>query len=98
MQFIQHELAAFAWVVIRAKNLIGKGRTGTFLLPEAVSKLILNGMELGEADDIVFNQNNSKQKDGAVGLLTENLVDRCHLYAHAVILALIPFKNPKLYY
>jgi inosine/xanthosine triphosphatase len=92
------EMAAFAWVVILSLDGgVGKGRTGTFFLPEAVAELVRQGKELGEADDIVFSQVNSKQDRGAVGLLTANVVDRTQLYAHAVILALIPFKNRPLY-
>ena len=92
------KMAAFAWVVILSLDGgVGKGRTGTFFLPEAVAELVREGKELGEADDIVFSQVNSKQDQGAVGLLTANVVDRTQLYAHAVILALIPFKNRPLY-
>jgi non-canonical (house-cleaning) NTP pyrophosphatase len=54
-------------------------------------------MELGHADDLVFNKSNSKQENGAVGILTENVIDRAEFYKQAVILALIPFKNPTLY-
>jgi non-canonical (house-cleaning) NTP pyrophosphatase len=49
------------------------------------------------ADDIVFSCSNSKQDNGAVGLLTDNVIDRAQLYEQAVILALIPFKNERLY-
>jgi inosine/xanthosine triphosphatase len=91
------EMAAFAWVVVRSKRLWGKGRTGTFYLPQAVAELVRQGKELGEADDIVFGRSNSKQENGAIGLLTGNVVDRAQLYEHAVILALAPFKNPHLY-
>ena len=93
----EKDLVAFAWVVIFNQDLIGKGRTGTFFLPDKVSRLIHQGMELGKADDIVFNRINSKQENGAVGLLTGNALDRVKLYEEAVILALIPFKNPDLY-
>ena len=97
IETIQHQLAAFAWVVIRTKKYISKSRTGTFILPAAISMIIHTGKELGEADDIVFRRKNTKQENGAVGLLTNNIIDRCNLYSHAVILALIPFKNPELY-
>lgn len=90
-------LSAYAWIVILSKELAGRSRTGTFFLPEAVASLIRGGKELGEADDIVFNETNSKQNNGAVGLLTTNIIDRIKLYEHAVILALIPFINPELY-
>jgi inosine/xanthosine triphosphatase len=92
------ELSAFAWVVVLAKDgREGKGRTGTFFLPPAVAELIYQGKELGEADDIVFAQSNSKQKNGAIGILTGDVIDRAALYEPAVIMALVPFKNPELY-
>jgi non-canonical (house-cleaning) NTP pyrophosphatase len=84
-------------VVVLSKDRVGKGRTGTFFLPEAVARLIRLGKELGEADDLVFNRLNSKQEDGAVGILTGNVVNRIQLYEHAVILALIPFKSESFY-
>lgn len=92
------EMEAFAWVVIRSKKGIGKAKTGTFLLPREIIQLIEEGKELGEADDIVFGHTNSKQKNGAVGILTDNAVDRTTLYAQAVMLALIPFRNPRHYF
>jgi inosine/xanthosine triphosphatase len=91
------EMAAFAWVVVLTPRLVGKGRTGAFFLPSRVADLIRQGKELGEADDMVFGRSNSKQDVGAVGLLTGNVVDRARLYEQAVILALVPFKNPELY-
>lgn len=91
------ELCAFAWIAILADDLTGIGRTGTFYLPPAVAELIRQGKELGEADDIVFKQNNSKQKNGAIGILTRDVIDRTQLYEQAVILALVAFKNPDLY-
>ena len=97
IQPIGLEMTAFAWIVARSRTTIGKGRTGTFFLPPAVVELVRHGAELGEADDIVFGRSNSKQDNGAVGLLTDNVIDRAQLYEHAMILALIPFKNEILY-
>lgn len=91
------ELTAFAWVVIQSDDRMGKSRTGTFILPNEVARHVRRGMELGDADDLVFGEDNSKQKNGAVGLLTGNAIDRTSFYTEAVILALIPFKNPHLY-
>jgi inosine/xanthosine triphosphatase len=91
------DLAAFAWIVILSANFTGKSRTGTFYLPPQVAKLIKQGKELGEADDIVFQQSNSKQANGAIGILTRDIIDRTALYKHAVILALVPFKNSELF-
>jgi inosine/xanthosine triphosphatase len=91
------EMAAFAWVVIQSSDQIGKGRTGSFYLPPQISNLVRAGKELGEADDIVFNRSNSKQENGAIGLLTGDLIDRTQLYEMAVLFALLPFRNPELY-
>lgn len=91
------EMAAFAWVVIVSENATGKSRTGSFFLPQKVTELIDAGKELGEADDIVFGHSNSKQNEGAVGILTQNCITRTTLYEEAVVLALIPFKNPEIY-
>ncbi len=94
---INGEMDAFAWVVVLDRQRMGKGRSGAFALPKKVADLVRQGVELGEADDRVFSRNNSKQKNGAVGLLTDDAIDRAGLYIPAVIFALIPFKNPDLY-
>lgn len=93
-----NEMEAFAWIVVKSKDgRMGRGRTAAFFLPPRVAELIREGKELGEADDIVFGKTNSKQDNGAVGLLTNNIIHRQHYYTHATVLALIPFKNRDLY-
>ena len=72
-------------------------RTASFRLPGRVRELVEQGLELGDADDLVFGKSNSKQQNGAVGLLTDNVETRTSLYEQAVVLALIPFKNSALY-
>ncbi len=91
-------LMAFAWIVVSDGTRYAKARTGSFYLPPEVARLIDEGLELGEADDRVFKQHNSKQKNGAVGLLTKNLITRETLYHQAMILALIPFQNASIYF
>jgi len=92
----QGALEAFAWVVVLSRERTGRSRTGTFVLPAEVARLVRQGVELGEADDRVFRRSNSKQGNGAVGILTRDVIDRTGYYEHAVILALVPFKNPDL--
>jgi len=92
------ELGAFAWAVVRAKDgTHGKGCTSMFFVPPAVATLVRGGMELGPADDQVFGKENNKQKSGVVGSLTGGVIERSGYNAEAVVLALIPFKNPNLY-
>lgn len=94
------ELWTFAWVVVlpaaQGVAASGKGRTGAFCLPREVAELVRQGVELGEADDRVFGRSNSKQSNGAVGLLTGDVIDRQSYYVHAVVLALVPFRNQEL--
>lgn len=90
-------LMAFAWMVISNGERIGKARTASFFLPPKVAELVHGGMELGHADDVVFAKSNSKQQNGAVGLLTNDVITRKLLYLPAVQMAFIPFLNPELY-
>lgn len=89
---------AFAWIyVIHRSGKSSKSKTGTFYLPPKVVALIQEGMELGHADDLVFQAQNSKQQGGSVGLLTQGLITREAYYQQAMVLALIPFLNESLY-
>ncbi|MEI6887281.1 MAG: inosine/xanthosine triphosphatase [bacterium] len=90
-------MLTFAWIYIKGDKLIGKGRSASFFLPEKVADVVKQGKELGDADDIVFGKSNSKQQNGAVGILTGDVITRTALYVPAVILALVPFKNVSLY-
>lgn len=97
IEIFENEMQAFAWIVIKSEDKVSKSRTSTFILPKKVTELIKKGNELGVANDIIFKNSNSKQKNGAVGILTNNAIDRTAYYTEAVVLALIPFKNPELY-
>lgn len=91
-------MEAFAWVVVMDKSKqLGKAKTATFFLPKNIAKLVSDGMELGDAMDKVFDEENSKQAGGAVGLLTNGVLGRKAYYQQAVILALIPFIKAALY-
>lgn len=93
----EHGMIAFAWIVVLSRDRQGESRSATFALPSRVAELVRQGTELGEADDIVFARTSSKTKNGAVGLLTAEVIDRVALYEPAVILALIPFRNQELF-
>jgi inosine/xanthosine triphosphatase len=91
-------LMAFAWIVISNGVTTGMARTAGFFLPPKVAELVHQGFELGDADDMVFAKQNSKQQNGAVGLLTNDAITRKSLYQPAVQMAFIPFLNPELYF
>jgi non-canonical (house-cleaning) NTP pyrophosphatase len=89
---------AYAWVVVQGSDgRIGKGQTGRFLLPDPIAQLIRGGMELGEADDIFFGRENSKQREGAVGILSNGHITRHQLYQPAVTFALFRFIHQEFY-
>ena len=97
-------MISFAWVVVHAVHpeyperfITGKARSGTFLLPPQVARLIGEGKELGDANDIVFSQTNSKQKNGALGLLTDNHIQRADYYTQTLMMALIPYVQHRLF-
>ncbi len=58
--------------------------------------LVLEGMELGTANDQVFGKVNSKQDTGLIGLLTNDLLTREGVFRDAVISALARFLHPDL--
>lgn len=90
---------AFAIVVIvdRAARH-SEGQTGRFKLPEGVAQLIREeGLELGDADDRFFGRENSKQNEGAIGILSDGKITRLELYKPAVVFALLPFLHPEYY-
>ena len=87
-----------AWCAVTDRSgRVGLASTGRCELPPPVAELIRNGMELGEADDIVFGRVNSKQGEGAVGLLTRGRIDRTSFYAPAVTMALVRFLNAEVF-
>lgn len=91
-------LCVFGWLAVRSRTgKCGRGRTAAFFLPQAVADLVHQGFELGTADDQVFGRENSKQANGATGILTMDAVTRTDQYSQAMVLALIPFKNKDLF-
>lgn len=90
---------AFAVIVIvDRQQRTSEGQTGRFRLPPGVARLIRDeGLELGEADDRIFGRQNSKQNEGAIGILSDGRITRMELYQPAVIFALLPFLHPEYY-
>ncbi|MGJ3233560.1 MULTISPECIES: inosine/xanthosine triphosphatase [Marivirga] len=86
-------MQAFAWIVILSNEKLSQAQTAIFYLPEPIANMVRGGVELGAADDQYFGRSNSKQKDGAVGILTKGEIDRKAYYEHAMVMALIPFRK-----
>jgi inosine/xanthosine triphosphatase len=90
-------MTCYAYITIYNGSKFGSAKTATFEIPKAIADLVRGGMELGDADDAVFNKINSKQGDGTVGQLTKGLISRTEYYIPAVILAYVKFNYPDLY-
>ena len=59
-------LESFAWIAVRhVSGTWGLSRTASFQLPHSVSRIVLGGAELGEANDRVFMRTESKKKGGS---------------------------------
>ena len=84
-------LLACAWFAVTDGTRIGEGRSASFPLPPALERLVRSGMELGHAVDQVFGRENSKQQEGAIGLLSAGALGRRELYAQGLLMALLPF-------
>lgn len=84
-----------AWVVVvDTLGRLGLGSSGRLLLPSAIAQAIRQGGELGPLMDQFTGQSNTKQNQGAVGILTNGLIDRQQALETAVIFAFCRFVNP----
>lgn len=91
-------LKSVIWVAIQNKqNIFSDTTCASFVLPDKIASLVRSGLSLGDADDQAFGRTNSKQQNGAIGLLTQDVLTRTSVYRDGAILALIPFKNRELY-
>lgn len=84
-----------AWVAIVDRG----GREGIgcgmrFQLPQWMASRALSGEELGAVVDEYLGNANAHEELGAIGLLTQGLVDRQAMLEQAVAAALIPFLAP----
>ncbi len=86
------------WVVI--VDTVGlEGVSSSMFRPVPLPSmgLVRQGMELGAANDVVFGKTNSKQANGLIGLLTNDILTREGVFRDAVIGALARFLHPELF-
>jgi inosine/xanthosine triphosphatase len=87
-----------AWcAIVDASGKQGVGGSLAMPLPDAVAALIRDGVELGHAMDRLVGAHDTKRGAGAVGILTDGLVDRQRAYEVLVSYALAPFLSPAHY-
>lgn len=86
------------WVaVIDKQGNIGLGSSARCIVPEKMMVHIRQGMELGHVDDLLFGHENSKQKSGHFGFMTNEAIPRAEGYRDGVIMALARFIVPQLF-
>ncbi|GHO44182.1 hypothetical protein KSX_23450 [Ktedonospora formicarum] len=86
------------WIVVTdSKGHQGTGATIKLVVPEAMLKMIREGMELGDVIDTIFERQNSKQAEGHFGLMTGNALTRASCYSDGVVAALARFVHPHLF-
>jgi len=84
-------------VVIDKKGRMGVGSSARVETAPIIVKMIMKGMELGDADDRFFKKKYSKQKEGHFGLVTNGAITRKDGYKDGIIMALSRFLHPELF-
>lgn len=77
--------------IIDATGKEGFGTSPLFQLPDQVVNKLLDGIELGHVMDEIQNEENTKQKQGAIGYFTNGVMNRKELYIEGLKVAIIPF-------
>jgi len=91
-------LFATAWAVaVDRQGISNLGSSGRLCLPVRLAQRMRQGEELGELIDEWVGQQNTKQKQGAIGVMTNGLISRTAALETAVIFALARFLNPAYY-
>lgn len=94
----EYAMFSTAWIaIIDASGQVGLGSSGRFELPEMVATAIRSGGELGPLMDQLIGGHNTKQKQGAVGIFTNGLLERTEALETGVICALCRFVAPEFY-
>lgn len=85
-------LMTCAWcAIVDGRGKVGYGGGAHLLLPPIVAEILERHGELGPAMDALINEYNTKQKQGAIGILTNGLSNRQAAYEQLVAMAAAPF-------
>lgn len=74
--------------VIHGNGMSSMGMSSGFLVPTEVSEQIKMGIPMSQAADSAFGTSNLGQKEGLIGLITDNRLRRNEYIGQAVMLAL----------
>lgn len=83
------------WAAVAdAAGTVSLGSSGRLPLPALVAQAVHQGQELGPLMDQLAGEHNTKQRQGAVGILTNGLITRQAALEIAVLYALARFLHP----
>ncbi|MBN2154907.1 MAG: inosine/xanthosine triphosphatase [Candidatus Lokiarchaeota archaeon] len=86
--------------LFQADGSISIGSGPAFEYPQKIIDNLLSNSEHHEIGTIIEELSsipNIKQKEGAIGFLTDGVLERSDILQYSVIMAILPLKNPKLY-
>lgn len=98
--FISDQSSVFlqSWVYIFDGTRGYWGASGAIQVPDKISTEVLkNGRELAEVIDEFTNLTDIRSRQGAVGIFTENRVSRSQFFEQALIFAISPILNRKVF-
>jgi inosine/xanthosine triphosphatase len=84
--------------IIDKEGDTGFGISPQFELPEHVVEKLQRGIELGDVMDEIQNEENTKQKQGAIGYFTNGVMNRKELYIEGLKVAVVPFLHKKMFF
>lgn len=85
----KHELWSTVWVsVVDEKGELFEANGARFRLPDAIAEPILNGEEMGPVVSQLMGGADIKRTNGAIGVVTNNFVDRTEEYGAIVKMAI----------
>ncbi|HEV3062330.1 MAG TPA: DUF84 family protein [Vicinamibacterales bacterium] len=84
------------WAAVTDGDRWGYGSGGAIVLPDSITRQVLNGRELGDVIDEVARKA-VRGTRGAWGVLTLDLIGRGDSFTSALLAALAPFYNAALY-
>lgn len=97
-QFFDKWFAYGCMCVMNKEDKIGFGLSPVFELPKKVVDQLLKGKELGFVMDEIMNEQNTKQRGGAISFFTNGVMSRKELYVEGLKTAIIPFLHDELFF
>ena len=84
--------------IIDKYGYMSMGHSGGFTYPQKVIDMVKSGVEVGVAMEKIFKVHNIKNKMGAIGFLSNGLINRVDFNAQSVLMAMIPRIRGNLYF